>query len=61
MTSAAAPRGHTELLEIARLFERTIEWEIKRSLRDGDDEGARLKIATLNQVLAAIKLATGAP
>jgi hypothetical protein len=59
MTTAAFPPGHMpDLLELARLFERTIEYEIRRSIADGDDEGARLKWTTLNMVRVAIRKAT---
>lgn len=48
-----------DLIEIARLFEQTIEYEIRRSLHDGDDEGARLKTLTLHMVRAALARAEG--
>lgn len=44
----------TELLEWAKLLERTIVYEITRSNREGDYEGARMKYITLAQVRAAI-------
>lgn len=49
-----AVNAHAELLEIAKLFERTIIYEIKKSKTDGDDEDARLETATLNVVRHAI-------
>lgn len=47
---AAAP----ELLEMTKLLERSIVYEIKKSEREGDDEGARCKFITLAQARAAI-------
>lgn len=52
---SAAP----ELLELARLFESTIEYEIRKSEKDGDTEGANLKRVTLNLTRAAIAKAEG--
>ena len=43
---AAAP----ELFELVKLFERTIEYEIRKSSLAGDDEGARMKAVTLGMV-----------
>lgn len=51
---AAAP----DLFELAKLFARSIEYEIKRSEKNGDDEGARLKTITLNLVLETIAKAS---
>lgn len=48
-----------ELLEQAKLFAKCIEWEIRKATRDGDDEGARLKAATLNRCLEVIAKAEG--
>jgi hypothetical protein len=45
------------LLEIAKLFERSLDFEIRRNRGEGDEEGARLKIVTLNLVREAIKKA----
>lgn len=52
---AAAP----DLLEMAKLFERCVEYEIRRSRKDGDEEGARLKTVTLNLIRNAIAKAEG--
>lgn len=51
---AAAP----ELLDVARLLERTIIYEIGKDGRAGDDESARSKTLTLNYVRAVIAKAT---
>ncbi len=53
---AAAP----QLLAMTKLFASSIEYEMRRSEKDGDDEGARLKRLTLNIVLAAITKAEAA-
>jgi hypothetical protein len=42
------------LLEVAELFEKAILFEISKSHREGDDEGARMKTITLNMVRDAI-------
>lgn len=52
---AAAP----ELLELAKLLARTVEYEIRRDEKKGDDEGARLKSMTLHQVREVIAKAEG--
>lgn len=52
---AAAP----ELLDHAVLFERTIIYEIAKSEKAGDDEGARLATVTLNLLRATIAKARG--
>ena len=57
----ATLRAAPALVEMAKLFERSIVYEIKRSERDGDDEGARLKSFTLAEVRAAIAAAKGTP
>lgn len=44
----------TELLEWAKLLESTIVYEMKRSTEAGDDEGARLKSFTLEQLRGTI-------
>src|SRR3546814_18263700 len=43
-----------ELLELAKLLERSLVFEIKKSEREGDDEGSRLKSTTLFMARAAI-------
>lgn len=53
---AAAP----ELLEQAELLERVLVYEIKKSERAGDDEGANLKTYTLHMCRSAIAKAKGA-
>lgn len=52
---AAAP----ELLDWVKLFERSLVYEIAKSQKAGDDEGARLKTVTLNLVRATIAKAEG--
>jgi len=52
---AAAP----ELLAHVKLLEKTIEYEIRRSKAEGDDEGARLKTFTLYLVRDSIAKAEG--
>lgn len=49
------------LLEMAKLFEKTAEYEIRRSEQEGDDEGARMKTLTLNLIRQAIALASPLP
>lgn len=46
------------LLEVAQWFERFLVFDIKRSLKNGDDEGVRLKEFSLSLVRAAIKEAS---
>jgi hypothetical protein len=53
---AAAP----DLLELARLFQASVEYEIKKSRAAGDEEGARLKTITLNMIRAALSKAGAA-
>lgn len=45
---------NAELSELATLFAKTVEYYIKIDLAHGDDEGARLKTATLNRIRAAL-------
>lgn len=52
---AAAP----ELYEMTALLKRCVEYDIKRSLASGDDEGANLKSLTLAQVDAVLAKARG--
>lgn len=52
---AAAP----ELLQMVILLEQVIVYEMKRCEANGDDEGARLKIISLNMTRAAIAKAKG--
>ena len=54
---AAAP----ELLELAKLLERTVAYEIDISKGAGDDEGARMKTLTLLHVCDIIAKAEGKP
>ena len=53
---SAAP----EMLDLLNLFERSVEYEIRSSRTDGDEEGARMKTITLNLIRACITKATGA-
>lgn len=65
---AAAPTMYAEitrlrrvnagLVELLKLFERSIDYEIRKSRGNGDDEGVRMKTFTLNQVRAALRFAT---
>lgn len=48
-----------ELLELTRLLERTLVYEIKKSKAAGDDEGANLKSFTLAEVRGALARAEG--
>lgn len=48
-----------ELLTLARDYRRTIEYNVKRDMRDGDDEGASLKRFTLEHVDRVIAKAEG--
>jgi hypothetical protein len=48
-----------DLLEMTKLLERSLVYEIKKSEREGDDEGARLKSFTLAQCRAVINKAEG--
>ena len=48
-----------DLDAIAKIFERTNEYEINRSTREGDDEGARMKLPMLAKVQQAIAVAEG--
>lgn len=47
------------MLELVKLFERSVQYEIKGSLKDGDVEGARMKTITLNMIRDGIANATG--
>lgn len=51
-----AVNNHNALLEIARLFAKSIEFQIKR---EDDDEGCRMKMVTLNLIRDAISEADG--
>jgi hypothetical protein len=51
--------GAPQLLELVVLFEQVIVHEMKRCEAKGDDEGARLKILSLNMARAAIAKAKG--
>jgi hypothetical protein len=51
--AAAAPA----LLSLVKLFERSLVYYIRKDRSDGDEEGARMKTATLNQVRAALSKA----
>lgn len=53
---AAAP----SLLQWLRLFEKHVEYEIRRSAKTDDDEGRRLKQITLHSIKEAIAAAEGA-
>lgn len=48
-----------DLYDLVKLFQRSVEYEIRRSEKDGDREGARLKTVTLNLIRAALAKATG--
>lgn len=52
-------RAHDELLDIARLFERSLVYQIGVDRSNGDDEGANMKLPTLETVRAAIASAEG--
>jgi hypothetical protein len=54
---SAAP----ELLEQTQLLVRCLEYEIRVSEKNGDDEGARLKSFTLAQARAVVAKALGQP
>jgi hypothetical protein len=57
--SRALCNAAPDLLKVAQLFAKTIEYLIKVDMSKGDDEGARLKTVTLNMiVLPAIAKAT---
>ena len=43
-----------KLIEMVNLLDRFLVYEIKKSDRDGDDEGATLKSFTLAQVRAVL-------
>lgn len=47
------------LLEQMKLFESVVEYEIRKSEREGDTEGARLKTLTLNLIRDAVSKAKG--
>jgi hypothetical protein len=48
-----------DLLELVQLFGRTVEYEIAKSEKQGDTEGASMKRLTANLIRAAIAKATG--
>lgn len=54
---AAAP----DLLELAKLFERSVLHYIALDMHIGDEEGARMKTVTLNMVRAVIARAESQP
>lgn len=51
-----AVNSHDELLELAKLFRKSVEYEIRVNRTDAgrDEEGARLKTITLNLIRDAI-------
>lgn len=55
---ASLHKAAPELLKLVRLFEKTVEYYIRKNEADGDDEGARMKIGTLNTIRATIAEAT---
>lgn len=52
---AASP----QLYDLAVLFRKSIEYEIRKNIDDGDDEAAKMKAVTLNIVRAALSAADG--
>lgn len=50
---------HDELLGYVKLLASSVEYQIGKDVRAGDDEGARLKHATLKAVREAIARAEG--
>jgi hypothetical protein len=50
-----------DLLAMTQLLERSLVYEIAKSKREGDDEGANMKRLTLVQVRAVLAKATGTP
>ena len=55
----ALNKAAPELLELAKLLRRTIEYQIRCDAKDGDEEGAGLKALTLSQVNETIARAEG--
>ena len=53
-----AVNAHDDLLEMTRLLERSLIYEIKKNTTEGDKEGAKLKTITLNLVRAALAKAS---
>lgn len=51
---------YDELAELAKLFLRSIDYQIKKDCADGDVEGANLKAFTRNQIVAALAKAEAA-
>ncbi len=49
-----SPQVKADLLFCARTLAQTLEYEIRKDHRAGDDEGARMKAITLNLVRSAI-------
>lgn len=49
----------SDLLPWVKLLEQSVAYEIRKSRKEGDEEGARLKIGTLNMVRDAIAKAEG--
>jgi hypothetical protein len=47
-------KSNDALVEMATPFRANVEYEIRRSEKEGDDEGARMKTFTLSQIIAAL-------
>lgn len=54
-----ACNAHDELVDMAELLVRTLDYHISRDQKNGDEEGARLKMVTRNQVQIVLAKARG--
>lgn len=52
---------HGELLELTKLLKQVLEYEIRKARRDGDEEGANLKLFNLDRCERAIAAAEAEP
>lgn len=57
--NAALIEAAPDLLELAKLLQRTVEFELRRSEKTDDDEGTRLKRITLHMIRTKIAKAEG--
>lgn len=47
-------RAYMDLVDLVKQFKSTVEFEIRRDLKTGDEEGARLKNVTLHLIRTAL-------
>lgn len=47
-------RGYSDLLDLVKQFKEVVDFEIRRDLKAGDEEGARLKSVTRHLIVTAL-------